>query len=542
LITKNVLHSRRYLLFHYLLLLVVLIIVAAVRVRLFDIPLERDEGEYAYLGQLILKGIPPYLNAYSMKLPGAGMAYAVIMSLFGQTPFGIHLGLLIVNVLSAALVWLLARRLFEKLTATVATMIYLLLSLSQGVFGVFAHATHFVVLFSLAGYVLLLHFLTNHRRFHLATSGFCLGLAFIMKQHAVPLVVFAFLYLLWNEYKKGCSAKRLLSEGGLFSGCAAAPFTAIVLWVVQAGTFGRFWFWTVAYARGYASRDIFSKGLTAPISYLASTMADIAFYQLAIWLAAGVGIALMLLRRYRSMDRLFMFGFSFSAFLAMCPGFYFRGHYFVLILAPIALLSAFAVTKSADLVPASFSPWARDTIAAGLLLSLLGFGLYQERSYFFGLSPLEVSRDTYGTNPFPESLEIARYIRQHSAPGDRIAVLGSEPQIYFYANRLSATGHIYMYGLMEDQQYAEMMQQQMISDIEAARPLYIVNVNAQASWLRNVKSPQNLGMWAYGYIGKHYRLVGIADIYQDTTNYLWDGDVFGYVPRSDSFIALWKRT
>ena len=33
-------------------------------------PLERDEGEYAYIGQLILRGEIPYVAAHSMKLPG----------------------------------------------------------------------------------------------------------------------------------------------------------------------------------------------------------------------------------------------------------------------------------------------------------------------------------------------------------------------------------------------------------------------------------------------------------------------------------------
>jgi hypothetical protein len=50
-----------------------------------------------------------------MKLPGTYAAYALIMGVFGQTPRGIHLGLLLANL------------------ATVA-----LLSLSQGVYGVFA--------------------------------------------------------------------------------------------------------------------------------------------------------------------------------------------------------------------------------------------------------------------------------------------------------------------------------------------------------------------------------------------------------------------
>src|SRR5439155_22862555 len=38
---------------------------AGIRLRLLDIPLDRDEGEYAYFGQLLLRGIPPYAHARS---------------------------------------------------------------------------------------------------------------------------------------------------------------------------------------------------------------------------------------------------------------------------------------------------------------------------------------------------------------------------------------------------------------------------------------------------------------------------------------------
>lgn len=52
-----------------------LVFLAGVRLRLADVPLERDEGEYAYAGQLILDGIPPYRLAYNMKFPGAYYAF-----------------------------------------------------------------------------------------------------------------------------------------------------------------------------------------------------------------------------------------------------------------------------------------------------------------------------------------------------------------------------------------------------------------------------------------------------------------------------------
>jgi hypothetical protein len=90
------------------LLLASLATVIYVRVRLLTMPLERDEGEYAYAGQLILDGHPPYQFAYNMKMPGVYLVYAGAMALFGQSPTGIHLAVLLVNLASTLLIFLLA--------------------------------------------------------------------------------------------------------------------------------------------------------------------------------------------------------------------------------------------------------------------------------------------------------------------------------------------------------------------------------------------------------------------------------------------------
>ena len=78
----------------WVLLAAAMIFAIYVRVRLREFPLERDEGEFAYAGQLLLQGVPPYKLAYNMKLPGTYIAYAALMAVFGQTTAGIHLGLL----------------------------------------------------------------------------------------------------------------------------------------------------------------------------------------------------------------------------------------------------------------------------------------------------------------------------------------------------------------------------------------------------------------------------------------------------------------
>jgi 4-amino-4-deoxy-L-arabinose transferase-like glycosyltransferase len=173
----------------YCFLALVLAVVVYVRIRLLTVPLERDEGEYAYMGQLLLKGYAPFTHAYTMKLPGVSAIYAFFLLLFGQTITAIHIGLLIVNSICTLFVFLLAQRLFGRQAAMIACVCYALLSLSESVLGIFAHATHFIVLFALAGFLLLLRALELRNLPILLWSGVCFGLSFIMKQHAATLIV-----------------------------------------------------------------------------------------------------------------------------------------------------------------------------------------------------------------------------------------------------------------------------------------------------------------------------------------------------------------
>ena len=54
-------------------------VVVWVRLRLLGLPLERDEGEYAYMAQQLLQGVLPYTEAHSMKFPGIFFVYAGVL-------------------------------------------------------------------------------------------------------------------------------------------------------------------------------------------------------------------------------------------------------------------------------------------------------------------------------------------------------------------------------------------------------------------------------------------------------------------------------
>ena len=155
-----------------------------VRGRLAEFPFERDEGEYAYAGQLILQGVPPYSLAYNMKLPGTYLAYAGLMAVFGQTTAGVHLGLLAVNLVTIVLIFFFARDLFDSLAGAVAAACFSVLSISPVVLGMAAHATHFMAVFGMAcAWVMAGD--RSDKVWPFAASGVLLGLAFLTKQQGV---------------------------------------------------------------------------------------------------------------------------------------------------------------------------------------------------------------------------------------------------------------------------------------------------------------------------------------------------------------------
>src|SRR5262249_49133472 len=154
-----------------------------------------------------------------------------------------------------------------------------------------------------------------------------------------------------------------------------------------------------------------------------------------------------------------------------------------------------------------------------VLLLAIGISLYRGRVYFFQLSPVEEARFNYGNNPFPEAIAIGKYLQEHTASSERISILGSEPEILFYAHRLSATGYIYTYGLMESQPYARTMQHEFTKQTEESVPEFVVLVPLNTSWLRNARSVPDLGEWIPQFISAHYDRAGLINIGRDRSSF-----------------------
>ncbi|MEW6263746.1 MAG: glycosyltransferase family 39 protein [Thermodesulfobacteriota bacterium] len=519
-------------------LIAVLLLAAAVRVGLLDVPFERDEGEYAYAGQLILQGVPPFAEAYNMKMPGIYAAYALLLAVFGQTHAGVRLGVILINAVTTVLLYLGFRRRFDNPTSLLAACGFALVSLNPSVHGFIANAEHFVLIF-IAGalYVLFLGLDARRTWLHLV-SGLLLGMAFLMKQHAMFFIMFAGLYLLWSTLKQPRAWSYNVRSYVLFSAGVFLPFLGACLFFQQAGLFDRFWFWTFSYAREYVSQSSLSEAWVPIKNNGAKMLRDFSL----VWVWAVIGLISPWWDQEARERKAMIYGLAFFSLVSTCPGLYFRPHYFLLLLPALGLLAALGMTALGRKLPAAWSGQARGLILTVMALSAGLWQFWMQGALFFQKTPAQIVQQLYWANPFTESLEIARYIRQHSSETDKVAVLGSEPQIYFYARRRAATGYIYTYPLMEDQKFAARMQEEMIAQIEAARPKFIVVVNVPWSWAVKRTSEPKILMWGERYLIEHYEAVGRVDIYPPSeSKYVWGQEARYYRHISRIWVDLYER-
>jgi hypothetical protein len=518
--------------------IVVMVLAGLVRWRLVDMPLERDEGEYAYAGQLILQGVPPYLEAYNMKFPGTYYAYALSMALFGETPRGIRLGLILVNAGTTLLLFAMGRRLFGSFGGVVTAVTFVLLSLDRWNLGIFAHATHFVLLPALAGLYLLMGAPESRRALWFLASGLLLGVAVLMKQHAAAFLPLGALLLIWEdvECRRGWRAV-LLDFTALIAG-AVVPVALLcaVLW--RQGVLNKFWFWTFHYARAYVSQ----LPARAFLPDLQSGLDRVTPATWLFWLAAGVGLIALWAGRWRSGQRVFVTGLLLASFVAICPGFFFRDHYFILLLPALALLNAVVFVGAARLLALALPVWMGWLASMTLFAFLCAVVTAGQSEFLLTMSPQTILRSCYGFAPFIESVEVGKYIRGRTTKADRIAVAGSEPEIYFYARRRSATGYLYVYPMMEPQPYALRMQAEMMAEIRRTHPKYLVFVQETSSWNMLPKSDPRIMGWMWRYVSTCYRLAGLVDMPSFTeTRYVWGDQVRGYKPSSPYVIFVYER-
>jgi hypothetical protein len=484
-----------------------------VRLRFADASLERDEGEYAYAGMMILRGQLPYVDFYNMKLPGVYCLYALVFKLFGQSVAVIRYLLLFVNLLTTFFVFKASQNWLSRSAAWWASGIFLLLSFAFHAQGWIANCEQFVNLFVAASLV----FLTKRwSPLHLFLCGLMLGVATLMKQHAFHFALFP-AFLLIKQLFSGSTTilgrfKIFLRLGIALSLGYALPLGTTVYFFWQKGAFDAFYFYIVQYATAYST-------LHAEVFENIGAFWYIFVDNAVLWLALFYAGFVILKRHFNNRNKenkskflglngentegVHLCILLLIGLMSVCPGWYFRAHYFQFLFIPAALLMAFCMVHYDDL----FGAFARKINRSQFLIFSLVFSFAVQIEYFVLRTPEEMMARMYKYEHFTEIWQMGDFINQEGLGNGYIGQLGNEPEFLFYTKTKSASGFLYAYPLLENHIYAQDFAEKHIKETEWHQPTWFVYTDFKNKD-KESKTDKYLDTWAKEYL-KHYELKGV---------------------------------
>ncbi len=464
-------------------------------------PLNHDEGFYAVVGRMLLRGDLPYRDAFDIKPPLVFAWYALSFFIFGENVWAPRLLVSILLSLTTLAVYLEGRLLFSTRAAIVAALAF---ALSIGIvkLGANANTEYFLVLPMTAGLVSYTAGRQSESASRYFLCGVLNGAAIVTKETAL----FPFIFLLVFEWLVPAiprhRARIIVAMGAgavLVGAIAVLPF-------VLAGVSSDVWE-LVIYTLKYVNGGDSSLGTRIFQTFIAPLpLAVVA----GPWVLLSVLAVLHSRRQSEAAMHWMLIGWTGASAAGIGFAGRFYPHYYFQLMPGLSLLAPLGILYIRE-------RWSRGRGTrfawSMVILGTAAMALAFTVSVYARSSPADRHTARYpgdlGWKWETQSPALAAYVRDNTSPDDLIYELGFQPEIYFYADRESPTRFLTDRPFAADQAYVE----EALRDLEARPPVFIVDSARYDPWEpgRYDSSAMRAFIAArYDYLGK----IEYADVYR----------------------------
>lgn len=462
----------------------------------FTSPWEGDEGEYAYSAWLMRQGIVPYQNSFFQKPPLILYTYYLSHSL---SPFSVWLPRFFAFLFSLATSFLLAltaKKLYGQRAGWLALWFSTLLFATASFDALPANTEKFMIL-PLAGLIALFVYRQGRENILIYFSAGVLGaLAILYKQIVVLPVGFLLIYWLVKKYWRTKDYRLALRSGGIMMAGGVVTAFISLAYLIGHGVFRDFWQETVGFNLSYASgiREYFP----GPFLRYARVYLQI-FWPSVILLA---GSLFFLKKKYFGLWFVLLFLSLLTVITSSIP------HYFLLLFPFLSLIVAGSGASLLDRIKIETDgEFWKNLIMTGIIaVIVLVFSMNLGEQFF--LKPKEMAKWLWTPdNIWGEALLMAKKIDQYTNPEDKIFIAGSESQIYYFSQRVSASKFNITFAFSIDTPWRESYQEQAIRELKTNRPAAII-VPVGYTGLWDWGKPSILANYLDEEIKANYRLAG----------------------------------
>jgi hypothetical protein len=506
-----------------------MVIALIARLRLLDIPFERDEGVFTYIGRAMWGDGLLYTELYDNKLPGLYLIYGLFANVLGTQPTGIHLGALVWQIATLLVFFGWLREILGRDLALASTGLFALYASSGQVLGFAAHATQLCALPAFAGLWALWRGTVHGRNpqaIWIVLAGLGAGLAIWIKQQALFYAVFGALYLVWWFFFRSSRSEsmfRAIGMGALYAFGVILPVGLSAAWFASQGRFDDFWFWTVEISTG----ETFKTQAPGAGFFFNFYFPKVISQWWWVWFSALYGLVVLLRQKHTPEQKALAWLLPLSLWGVSLGGAFYP-HYFVLALPWLAICAIFGLSNLVGKY--GKSGWvATAVVVAWPVLAQLG--------YWFWENDRSILRRAYDNNPFQEMAEIGAELKKRCAPSDSIAIIGSEPELFLYAERPSALSHLFFQGVIQPHARRAQFQQQIREELWGRKPRFVVLPGAQYEHLKDDPLVKEI----VARLQKEYHTVCVVDIYENKSQITWDPSPDKTLPQTLFWTIVMER-
>jgi len=427
-------------------------------------PFERDEGLYATVAQLILRGDLPYRDGFEHKPPLVFGWYALSFLIFGQHVWAPRLVAAVLESATTLLVYVQGRLLFSAREALLAALAFAL-SIGVATFHTNANAEYFMLLPLVAG---LVTFTLGHQTGRLPwflLSGLLNGLAIMTKEVGVFNLTFLVLWTLYPAWRRGELGRHHVAAVALLLGGCSLAVALTIAPVVILGAFADF-----SDAVLFSLQYVGHRSAAGRVIGLAN-LGVLPFVVAGPWVALSLLGFVHVIRRGENRWGWLLSGWLLAGVMSMIFVGRIYAHYYAHLLPALSLMVPLGVRFLRV-------RWRVAPVRAGAFILLVG-ALAAGAIAVNGQVYLHDSVDARHLSKFAgdsgrweiESPALARYIADNTSPDDRIYNLGFDSELYFYAHRRPATRYLHDLPFVADYSRVE----KALEDLKEAPPIFVID-------------------------------------------------------------------
>ncbi len=468
-------------------------VLVLMRLHAFDLPLENDECNYAYIAQRLLLGDHLYVDVWDHQPPGIFMLCAGVIALFGDAPEVFRWLTIVFSLASMVLIYLILRCMGGFASAIMGVFIFALVSSDPGTAGEGCNREIFMNTFILLGWYFALRSSTHastKNKCWLMLAGISLAVASVIKTIVAVHWLMLTIWVAVRAFNRDTSDNRVRSVVSSVAWISAGPiaiWSITFLYFTASGRFDLFFDATFIFNLGYSEggQGLFPRF----INFFAPQQHPFIFDSaLPLWMVGGVSFVWLGIQsiRKRNESHLCVFLFMLGSYFAIClPG---RSwpHYYYLMIPPLVIASSMFIHwivsfsrkhahASAGTPPTKRTIVSNRLVAWVVVISLLlpaAVFVTEYQNYLsqplFGITVKRYnSRDFWGRGH-------GENIRRITDPEDSIFVFSNDASIYYYAQRRSASRYTMITGISDGMSGIEPRREILMQELSENKPRLIV--------------------------------------------------------------------